>query len=349
MCTPCWKQVAIKDIWLCMKCMYPSGGTVKLRENSFKNFTQDFIEAVDRIANLLSRPIILNVQPTSKFFGTGRVDSRSFLVDIVLRARCLNVVATIKSRVWRTIWSLTKSPGNIPHTGSLRNSIWAIIEKQLCRERMLLLCAMDPKRVADINRITEDDTIGRRSPADHDKYINAEMPKVYSDASAAGSDVVGGIIGEESEWKDIQFAMKDPEPEYDPTDYWLRGNRNIDRLTAADILLPFLCEHCRKGDYSPEWKECAASPRMCVNCNYNFWCRNNELHSISQETEEIWESALRVRILWESCPDWKEVLPASDLRKFMIEGSACPDQEAGTMGERSIEERTTPWRYQSRS
>ena len=50
MCTPCWKQVAIKDIWLCMKCMYPSGGTVKLRENSFKNFTQDFIEAVDQIA-----------------------------------------------------------------------------------------------------------------------------------------------------------------------------------------------------------------------------------------------------------------------------------------------------------
>ena len=46
---------------------------------------------------------------------------------------------------------------------------------------------------------------------------------------AAGTGVIGGIIGEESEWKDIQFAMRDPEPEYDPTDYWLRGNRDTDR------------------------------------------------------------------------------------------------------------------------
>lgn len=68
---------------------------------------------------------------------------------------------------------------------------------------MLLLCAMDPKRVAEINRIAEDDTVGSLSPADQDKHINTETPKVYSDASAAGSDVIERIIGEESEWKDV--------------------------------------------------------------------------------------------------------------------------------------------------
>lgn len=88
---------------------------------------------------------------------------------------------------------------------------------------------MDPKRVAELNKIAEDDAYGSLSPADHDKYINIETPKVYSDSAAAGTGVIGGIIGEESEWKDIQFAMRDPEPEYDPTDYWLRGNRDTDR------------------------------------------------------------------------------------------------------------------------
>ena len=273
-------------IWLCMRCMYPSGGTVKLTENSFKNFTQDFIEVIDKIAGLLNRPIMLNVRPTSEFFGTGRMDSRSFLVDLILKARSLNVIGTIKSRVWRTMWSLSQSSGSIPHMGLSRNSIWAIIEKHLCRER-LLSCAMDPTRVGEINKIAEDDTVGSLSPADHDKYINTEMPKVYSDAPADGEDAIGGTIGEESEWKDIQFAMKDPEPEYDPTYYWLRGNRNTDRLTVGEIHLPHLCGRCRKDDYSNERTEYATNPRTCVNSNFNFWCRQGTLHSIGQEKEYI--------------------------------------------------------------
>ena len=53
-------------------------------------------------------------------------------------------------------------------------------------------------------------------------------------------DVIGGTIGDESGRKDIQFAMKDPEPEYDPTDYWCRGNRETDRRSMGALDLPFL-------------------------------------------------------------------------------------------------------------
>ena len=136
------------------------------------------------------------------------IASRAFLVDLIPKARSLNVIGAIKSRVW-TMWSLSQSSGTIPHMGMSRDSVWAIIEKKLRRERWLLLCAMDPLRVGEINKIAEDDTVGSLSPADHDKYINTEMPKVYSDTSANGEDVIGGTIGEESHWKDVQFAMKD--------------------------------------------------------------------------------------------------------------------------------------------
>lgn len=104
-----------------------------------------------------------------------------------------------------------------------------------------------------LNKIAEDDTYGSLSPAQHDMYINIETPKVYSNSSVAGADVIGGILKEDSEWKDIQFTTKDPEPEYGVTDYWLRGNRN--------------------EDMSNKWNECGINARVCENCNFVFWSR----------------------------------------------------------------------------
>ena len=82
-----------------------------------------------------------------------------------------------------------------------------------------------------------------------------------------------------------------------------------DRRSVGAIDLPFLCKTCRTDDYSSEWNERAVNPRMCENCNFNFWRRNGGM------------TALRVSILWELRPDWKAVLPADDLRKFTIEGA----------------------------
>ena len=47
---------------------------------------------------------------------------------------------------------------------------------------------------------------------EHDKYINVDMPKVYSGPAAGASEVIGGTFETDSEWKDIQCIMKDPEP-----------------------------------------------------------------------------------------------------------------------------------------
>lgn len=115
--------------------------------------------------------------------------------------------------------------------------------------------------------------------------------------------MIGGTIGEESEWKDIQFTMKDPEPEHDVTDYWLRGNRDIDRRSMRTVHLPHLCPTCRTEDVSNEWNECGVNARICENCNYVFWRRHNGMYTNAHEKDRIWESALRVRIMWESCPD----------------------------------------------
>lgn len=70
---------------------------MKLTEPSFKGHAQELIE--DKIANLLTRPIMLSLRPTSILLGAGRVGSRQFLVNLVLRARFLNVAATNKSVV----------------------------------------------------------------------------------------------------------------------------------------------------------------------------------------------------------------------------------------------------------
>lgn len=119
-------------------------------ESSLKGFTQEFIEVTNKIASLYVE--------CATDIGAGRIDSRQLLVNLVLRARTLDVIATNKSRVWRSMWALSGLPGSSSLTGPAKNSIWAVIEKQLCRERLLLLCAMDPRRVAELNKIAEDDT-----------------------------------------------------------------------------------------------------------------------------------------------------------------------------------------------
>lgn len=124
-----------------------SGGTVNLTESSFKS---NFVEIAGKIAMLFNRPILLNVQMANKFFGAGRVDSQRFLVNLALQARSSNVIATTKARVWRAMWAIGGAPGSTSITGTGKNSIWAVIEKQLCRERLLLVRTMDPKRVAYI-------------------------------------------------------------------------------------------------------------------------------------------------------------------------------------------------------
>ena len=113
--------------------MYPCGGIVKLIEPSFKNFTQNFVEIVDKIATLLGRLIILNVQSINKFFDVGRVDSHRFLVDLVLRARSLNVIVTNKSRIWRSMWIVMGSPGLSSITD------WSSEEQHLGSHREILV------------------------------------------------------------------------------------------------------------------------------------------------------------------------------------------------------------------
>lgn len=98
--------------------------------------------------------------------------------------------------------------------------------------------------------------------------------------------------------------MKDPEPEFDMTDYWMRGNRNVDRRNAKTVLLPYLCVTRRTEDLFCEWNECWTNCKICENCNFVHCCKQNGMNAIEQEKDYIWESALRFRILWEMCPDW---------------------------------------------
>ena len=147
---------------------------MKLIEPSFKNFTQNFVEIVDKIATLLGRLIILNVQSINKFFDVGRVDSHRFLVDLVLRARSLNVIVTNKSRIWRSMWIVMGSPGLSSITD------WSSEEQHLGSHReILIFIYWGPKHMTNLNKIAEDATYGSLSPADHDKYINVEMPKIH--------------------------------------------------------------------------------------------------------------------------------------------------------------------------
>lgn len=167
--------------------------------------------------------------------------------------------------------------------------------------------------VTALNHFAEDDAYVSLTAVERDKYINVDTPKVYSGPTSSESEVVGGTFETDSEWKDFQFIVKDPEPEVDLTDYWARGDRDLNRVNESTLSFPYLCDKCRARDQTNEWNESGDNVKFCVNCNFNFWCRLNQMFTIEQEKNYIWESA--------PSPDWNRILPADDLKKFVIKGA----------------------------
>ena len=81
---------------------------------------------------------------------------------------------------------------------------------------------------------------------------------------------VGGSFSQGTEWRDIRFVLKDPEPEEDRMEYWMTGNRGVENCKATADAAPYLCEDCNERDASEDWNTHKDNRSHCVNCNLTF-------------------------------------------------------------------------------
>ena len=309
-------------IWLCLHCMFPNGSTLRLTEATFKEFSRKLAEKVHSIGQLLTTPVLVNIQPDSKFFGPARYDHSHIVTDIVDQVRRSGALATKSSRAWKAMYSVAGAPSANYITGGDKNKIWAVMEKQLTRERVILLCSMNKVHVSALNNMAEDEIQVPISQDNFDRYLNVAMSASDGQPKKTSTKhTVGGSFSQGTEWRDIRFVLKDPEPEEDRMEYWMTGNRKVENCKATADAAPYLCEDCNKYDASEDWNAHKDNRSRCVNCNFNSWCVQSGTPTIQQERESIWETAVRARVLWEKNAEWNRLYPAQNLREFMVEGA----------------------------
>ena len=114
-------------------------------------FTTQFVKGVTDLDQLISRPVIVAINTDSMFNCVDSITSRT-AVEMTERLKAQGVMVTTDRRMWRSMYSQFGRQFPILNTnrkGSLgKTAIWSVIEKNLFRQRVFLMCATNREHVA---------------------------------------------------------------------------------------------------------------------------------------------------------------------------------------------------------
>lgn len=108
------------------------------------DFTDRFVKGIVDLDQEVSRPVIVAINNDSMFNGLDSITSRK-AVELIEALRLQGILVTSDQRMRRSMYSQFGSQYSILSSskgGSLgKTAIWAIIEKNLFRQRVFLMCA----------------------------------------------------------------------------------------------------------------------------------------------------------------------------------------------------------------
>ena len=118
------------------------------------SFQKEFIKCVTDLDQVASRPVIVAINTDSLFNGMDSITSR-LAVELTEGLKREGVMVTTDQRMWRSMHSQFGS--QFPTMRAMRkgtlgkNAIWSIIEKNLFRQRVFLMCATNREHVSTLN------------------------------------------------------------------------------------------------------------------------------------------------------------------------------------------------------
>ena len=120
-------------------------------ENDFKN---QFVKGVLDLDQVTSRPLMVAINNDSMFNGMDSVTSR-LADELIEKMRLQGILVTSDQRMWRSMYSQFGKQYPILSTtkkGTLgKTAIWSVIEKNLFRQRVFLMCATNREYVSVLN------------------------------------------------------------------------------------------------------------------------------------------------------------------------------------------------------
>ena len=118
------------------------------------SFQKEFIQCLTELDQASSRPVIVAINTDSLFNGMDSITSR-LAVELTESLKREGVMVTTDQRMWRSMHSQFGnqfSPLRATRKGTLgKNAIWSVIEKNLFRQRVFLMCASNRDHVSTLN------------------------------------------------------------------------------------------------------------------------------------------------------------------------------------------------------
>ena len=251
-----------------------------LVENSF--MTQ-FIKCVTDLDQVASRPVIVAINTDSMFNCVDSITSR-IAVEMTEGLKGQGVMVTTDQRMWKSMYSQFGSQFSTMRAAKRdtlgKNAIWSVIEKNLFRQRVFLMCATNREHVSTLNEgayrpkesgvdsemltdVTGPTQVFRIASGGMtpDDYAKGDAT-IYQRGTPSGSTTTRFNKDKryKAQWIEPMVGIYELEPEASFSCYW---------FPVYPDSVDFLCEQCRAAKTMDAIEIAQHRPTTCINCSAN--------------------------------------------------------------------------------
>ena len=280
------------------------------------SFQKEFIKCLTELDQASSRPVIVAINTDSLFNGMDSITSR-LAVELTESLKREGVMVTTDQRMWRSMHSQFGnqfSPLKATRRGTLgKNAIWSVIEKNLFRQRVFLMCAsnrdhvstlnegayrpkhsgVNPEMLADVTGATQVFRIAS-SDMTPDDYAKGDVPIYQKGTSTAGSTTTrfNKDKRHKAQWVEPIARSHELEPEESFNCYW---------FPVFPDSVDFLCEHCRAATTMDAIEIAQYKPASCINCSANTQDHYRKSAPTLGAQKSVLLLAARLKVAFKNC------------------------------------------------
>ena len=301
------------------------------------SFQKDFIQCLTDLDQASSRPMIVAINTDSLFNGMDSITSR-LAVELTESLKREGVMVTTDQRMWRSMHSQFGnqfSPLRATRKGTLgKNAIWSVIEKNLFRQRVFLMCASNRDHVSTRNEgayrpkhsgvnaemladVTGATQVFRIASGDMtpDDYAKGDVPIYQKGTSTAGSTTTTRFNKDKrhkAQWVEPIARSHELEPEESFNCYW---------FPVFPDSVDFLCEHCRAATTMDAIEIAQYKPASCINCSANTQDHYRKSAPTLGARKSVLLLAARLKVAFKNCGLDKLDI-SKDFQKWLVFAAA---------------------------
>ena len=226
------------------------------------------------------------------------------------------------------------SPLRATRKGTLgKNAIWSVIEKNLFRQRVFLMCASNRDHVSTLNEgayrpkhsgvntemladVTGATQVFRIASGDMtpDDYAKGDVPIYQKGTSTAGSTTTrfNKDKRHKAQWVEPIARSHELEPEESFNCYW---------FPVFPDSVDFLCEHCRAATTMDAIEIAQYKPSSCINCSANTQDHYRKSAPTLGARKSVLLLAARLKVAFKNCGLDKLDI-SKDFQKWLVFAAA---------------------------